>query len=405
MRLPTYCRHKATNQAYVTVRRGDKREVIYLGVYGSAESRRLYAEVIANLGSPASPKPPRLPAEPSPTPSPSATPPATPTPSPSSSPTVGACFDRWAAICRNYYRLPDGRVSREVEDHHRSWEPLVTLHRDRPIGSLVRLEWAEVREAMVKRGWCRKLINQRWGRIVFGLRQLSEEGLVEPTVVLLAGLKSLRPGRTAAPDRPPVLSVSLDTVRATQKELNPVVRDLVELQLLTGGRPGEVRQLRFGDLVWDDPRPGGGGGTPVAIRPLRHKKAYLGRERLIPLSSTARLLLAPYLAVARGADAFVFLSPTRALPIDSRAYGKQIQAAAEKAGVPHWHPNQLRHWAATETRRLLSLDAARALLGHSSPTTTLVYAERDAAIAQAAAEALEKALKPKEPPPPEATQR
>ena len=34
--------------------------------------------------------------------------------------------------------------------------------------------------------------------------------------------------------------------------------------------------------------------------------------------------------------------------------------------IPHWHPNQLRHNAATRLRREFGLDMARAVLGHSS---------------------------------------
>jgi integrase len=58
-----------------------------------------------------------------------------------------------------------------------------------------------------------------------------------------------------------------------------------------------------------------------------------------------------------------------------------------KAGVPHWSPNQLRHNAATKVRRECGLDVARAVLGHSSPAMTLVYAEMDAT---KAAEAMER---------------
>jgi len=44
-----------------------------------------------------------------------------------------------------------------------------------------------------------------------------------------------------------------------------------------------------------------------------------------------------------------------------------------------WHPNQLRHSAATDIRREAGLDAARAVLGHRSPRITEVYAEIDLA--------------------------
>jgi len=55
--------------------------------------------------------------------------------------------------------------------------------------------------------------------------------------------------------------------------------------------------------------------------------------------------------------------------------------------IPAWHPNQLRHNAATRLRREFGLDVARAVLGHSTPVVTEVYAELDGA---KAAEAMER---------------
>ena len=45
--------------------------------------------------------------------------------------------------------------------------------------------------------------------------------------------------------------------------------------------------------------------------------------------------------------------------------------------VPHWHPHQLRHNAATWLRKEFGLDVARIILGHRSPAITEVYAELD----------------------------
>jgi integrase len=45
--------------------------------------------------------------------------------------------------------------------------------------------------------------------------------------------------------------------------------------------------------------------------------------------------------------------------------------------LPDWHPNHLRHNAATALRKEFGLDVARVILGHSSPAVTEVYAEVD----------------------------
>jgi integrase len=67
---------------------------------------------------------------------------------------------------------------------------------------------------------------------------------------------------------------------------------------------------------------------------------------------------------------------------------KANRAIREAGGdeIPYWHPNQLRHNAATRLRREFGLDVARAVLGHASPVVTEVYAEIDGAKASEAME-------------------
>jgi hypothetical protein len=56
--------------------------------------------------------------------------------------------------------------------------------------------------------------------------------------------------------------------------------------------------------------------------------------------------------------------------------GQRAELAAWR--VAHrWHPNQLRHTAATEIRARFGLEAAQAVLGHAKADVTQVYAERD----------------------------
>ncbi len=47
--VPAYCKH-ASGQAYVRIKQPDgTRKTVYLGVHGTAESRRAYARLIAGL--------------------------------------------------------------------------------------------------------------------------------------------------------------------------------------------------------------------------------------------------------------------------------------------------------------------------------------------------------------------
>lgn len=63
------------------------------------------------------------------------------------------------------------------------------------------------------------------------------------------------------------------------------------------------------------------------------------------------------------------------------SYAHAVKRAALKAGVAHWHPNQLRHTFATQVRKQHGLEAAQVLLGHARADVTQVYAERDGALA------------------------
>jgi site-specific recombinase XerC len=64
---------------------------------------------------------------------------------------------------------------------------------------------------------------------------------------------------------------------------------------------------------------------------------------------------------------------------------EEAKAAAKEGRepqlIPAWHPNQLRHSAATEIRRQFGLEAAQVVLGHAKADVTQVYAERDHALA------------------------
>jgi integrase len=66
-------------------------------------------------------------------------------------------------------------------------------------------------------------------------------------------------------------------------------------------------------------------------------------------------------------------------------YAHAGRVAADKAGVPHRHPNQLRHLFATGVRKGFGREAVRVTLGHSRADVTQVYAERNEAPAANAA--------------------
>jgi integrase len=184
-------------------------------------------------------------------------------------------------------------------------------------------------------------------------------------------------------------------------------------------RPGEVCSMRSADLDTS--------GRVWTYTPERHKTEHHGRERRIYLGPTAQAILRPWLRTEL--EAYLFqpreavaerlaeMRKLRKTPVqpsqrDRRKprpktqpgnsytvvsyrgaikYGiKRANAERAKRGepeIPSWHPHRLRHSAATRLRREFGLDVARAVLGHSSPVVTEVYAELDEA---KAAEAMER---------------
>ena len=155
------------------------------------------------------------------------------------------------------------------------------------------------------------------------------------------------------------------------------------------------------------------GGEVWAYRPASHKTEHHNKRRVIYLGPRAQEVLQPWLRTDRGACLFQpreaaaerraemrARRKTRVQPsqFDRRtddpqrapgsrytvnSYRQAIVRGCDRAGVPHWHPNQLRHNAATAIRKQFGLDAARAILGHSTAVVTEVYAELDAGQAAA----------------------
>ena len=57
------------------------------------------------------------------------------------------------------------------------------------------------------------------------------------------------------------------------------------------------------------------------------------------------------------------------------SFNRAIRRACDRAKIPAWQPNQLRHAAGTEARKRFGLEAAQLLLGHAKADVTEIYAE------------------------------
>jgi len=385
-KVPSYRLHKPTGQAVVRIDGRDH----YLGRHGTEASheayRRAIAEWLALAPSPTAPRPG-----------------STDAPDMSVNELTLRFWDRFAD---RHYRRPDGSPSGELDNYRDSLRPLRHLYGHTAARDFGPLALKAVRQAMIDAGLARGTINQRVGRVVRLFKWAVENELVPPAVYQgLDAVRGLQKGRSEARETEPIRPVSDENVEAILPCVARQVRAMVELQRLTGMRPGEVTIMRTGDLdtsgeVWD-------------YTPGSHKTAHHGRTRRIFLGPGARAVLAPWL---RSDPAAYLFSPReaveerlaerrrkRATPMvpsqmarsrkgypgrppgeryTTQTYHHAVAYGCRRAGVPSWHPNQLRHAAATAIRARYGLEAAQVVLGHAQADVTQVYAEKDFALAR-----------------------
>jgi site-specific recombinase XerD len=85
-------------------------------------------------------------------------------------------------------------------------------------------------------------------------------------------------------------------------------------------------------------------------------------------------------AIARACDV-AFPHPTLSAMPKEKLTAEQRAELKKWQSAHRWSPNQLRHAAATEISKRYGVEASRVTLGHADLKTTLIYAERDAALA------------------------
>jgi integrase len=218
----------------------------------------------------------------------------------------------------------------------------------------------------------RETVNQMVRNALACLAWGVEEGLVPPALYAECRvMPKVQRGRTRAAERPDVRAIPDDDlagiIAACKRQ---AVADLIRLQAATGMRPCEVCAVRAKHVDRS--------GEPWAYRlpPEWDKTEHVdgkGRPRIIWLGPAARAVLGPRLDV-RPDNPF----PSRfGTPLSVGTYHHNFRVACRRAGVGPYFPNQVRHTVATRLRAAAGLEAARLVLGHRHPNTTLIYAHED----------------------------
>jgi integrase len=399
--IPTYRFHRRTGRAIITVRNADgsRRDILLPGTFNSAESRQEYERVLTLLrtnegGLTLNERRSNL------------------------------TLNELALLfitkhVKQYYVDATTKKSTSEQDCFRAaLRPALRLFGDLPAIEFGPLNLRSVRDAMITGSWltteekkkkeddgrpiglARTTINRLVNRIRLMFRWATEMQLVPVQVhQSLAAVQGLRRGRSGARETEPVRPVSPALVEDTLPYLPPLVCDMVQLQLLTGMRAGELCRMKVGDIDVS--------GDVWLYTPTQHKSQWRGLPRTIAIGPRGQAIVRRHLKV--NTDAFVFSpmdqeeiirrdkrakrqSPVQPSQRDRRIHGakrkpkdhftvsgfnRAIRRACEKANIPPWHTHQLRHAAALLIEREYGLDAARATLGHRTANLTAMYSGID----------------------------
>ncbi|MDB5301126.1 MAG: site-specific tyrosine recombinase XerC [Phycisphaerales bacterium] len=420
---PSYRFHQSSGQAVVTLNGKD----FYLGTYGTPESRHAYAQLIAEWSAsdrqimPVGTEKQLL--------------------------TVSHIIAGFLVHAEAYYVTYDGQPATELNSYRQALRPLKKLYGTRPARKFGPLALAATRQAMIETGWARKNVNKQVNRIRSVFKWAASQELIPAFVCeALRTLAGLQPGRGGARETAPVRPVPIAYVDGVKPFVSEQVWALIQLQLLTGARAGELVRIRPIDIDT--------AGDVLTFSPPHHKTAHHGHKRIIYIGPKGQEIVRPYL-LGRPVDSFLFSAAEaeekrrkrqheeRETPLscgnvpgsnrkvkpkrtprehyDVAGYRRAIARACEEAFAPpehlcpaslpdgkqesrtafiarltpearaelakwrrehHWHPHQLRHNAATYIRREFGLEFSKVILGHRSLDMTQRYAEADQEKAQ-----------------------
>lgn len=346
---PEMKHHKPSGTARVRWTENGKERVKVLGRWGTNEARYQYRRFVAEWA-------------------------AGSAGGPAHAITLREVLTMWLAWGEQEYRKA-GAWTSEVHIDRAAVAPALELYGDTPAAEFTPARLRAVRAVLVSRGLAVVTVNKYLSRIVHGLGWAVGQSLVNPDVpAALERVERLKPGRVASADRKPKSDVPAGVVTTTLAALRDngrgrLVRLAVELQRLTGMRPGEVCRLRPCDLDRS--------AEPWTYSVQAPKNLHRGeRVRRYFFGPRARAVMSellpdcpvnsPVLSYVRGDGIRIGLTPNR--------YGLAIRQACRRAGVHGWTPHQLRHTTATRVAEHAgSVAEAAAVIGDAARTAAGVY--------------------------------
>ena len=372
--VPVMCRHKAKNMAIVRV----NGKQLYLGKWGSREAAEAYQRFLAKYLSG------KLEFSGN---------------DPQTISVIDLCAEyiQWA---ERYY-LRDEKPTAELFVVKGIVEILISNYGSMAAKDIDSTHMEEIIEIFIKKKYAARTISKYTGFTKRIFKWGAQKRLVPSSVY--ADLSIITPpaaGKLGVPKRTKVLPVSYKDIEAVKPLVSPQVRALIELQILSAARPGELVVLRKCDIDTS-------GDVWFADISERHKTAWRGQSRVIYFGPKSQEVLRPFMDRQPEAYLFSALEGAAAMKASGAkarrrsdqkpsakqtdrkvgdhysvySYRRAITRACEAAKITEWHPHQLRHTSATALRFEHDLEAAQAMLGQSDISATQIYAEKNRRLA------------------------
>jgi site-specific recombinase XerD len=412
---PKYRHYKPKNLAVVRIDGRDH----YLGKYGSEESRERYHRLLAerHAGGGSTLAASRDVGE------------------PGDGLRINELALRYFRHCEKYY-VKNGVVTSQVRLVRLSLAVLNRLFGHTLVRDFGPLGLEMCQAEFVRQGLCRNECNRRTKLIRQAFRWGVSKQLIEVTVLQsLTTVPPLGKGRTQARDSLPVKPVPDWMVEAVRPFVARQVWAMIELEHLTGARPGEIVIMRAADINTS--------GRTWEYTPASFKNEHHEQSRTIFIGPQAQAVLKPWLKTDLGAYLFSPAEAEAERNVERRAkrksplWNSHVQQQARRRNARHrksfgnhytpaayrraiaracdqafrhpilgkikkkdltpeqhlelqawrkvhrWHPTRLRHNVGTRIRRLFGLEGAQAVMGHSELGSTQVYAEKNLEAARA----------------------
>ncbi len=195
--------------------------------------------------------------------------------------TVAELLVRYLAFAQMYYKDRDGKTASALVEVKLVIRAIRKQYGDLTVTDFGPLKLRAVQQGWVTDGLSRAECNKRLGVAKRMFKWAVAEELIPASVFhALSAVGGLQKGHTAAHDPDPVAPVDDATVDATLPHLGRHLRGLIEVQRLTGMRPGEVTRLRMNEIDTS---------APIwMFRPPHHKNEHRGHTRAVAIGKRAQ---------------------------------------------------------------------------------------------------------------------